>query len=56
MDGILLMLGTIVVEGGLVYLLMSLLTADQRETQREEETRRRLADIEREEERLRKAA
>lgn len=56
MDGILLMLGTIVVEGGLIYFIMWLLTAGQREEQREQEARRRLAELEAEEERLRKAA
>ena len=56
MDGILLMLGTIAVEGGIVFYLMWLLTAGQREAQQEEGTRRRLAGLEREEERLRKAA
>ena len=56
MDGILLMVGTIVVEGGLVYLLLRLLTEDAREEQREEEAQRRLKALEAEEEGLRKAA
>jgi len=56
MDGILLMVGTIVVEGGLVYGLIWLLTQDTREAQREEDARRRLTELEREEERFRKAA
>ena len=56
MDGTLLMLGTVIVEGGLVYFLMWLLTSGEREAQREEEARRRLAVLESAEERLRKAA
>ena len=56
MDGILLMVGTIVVEGGLVYLLLRLLTEDAREEQREEEAQRRLKALEAQEEGLRKAA
>ena len=56
MDGILLMVGTLLVEGGLVYFLMRLLTSGEREAQREEEARHRLAALEAEEERLRKAA
>lgn len=56
MDGVLFMLATVVVEGGLVYFIMWLLTSGERETQKEEESRRRLAELEAEEERLRKAA
>jgi len=56
MEGVLFMLGTIIVEGGLVALIMWLLTASDREARREEEARRRLAELEAEEERLRKAA
>ena len=56
MDGTLFMLGTIFVEGGLVYLLLRLLTEDAREEQREEEAQRRLKVLEAQEERLRKAA
>ncbi|HEU4760178.1 MAG TPA: hypothetical protein VFT91_09395 [Dehalococcoidia bacterium] len=56
MEGVLFMLGTIVIEGGLVALIMGLLTVSDREARREEEARRRLAELEAEEERLRKAA
>ncbi len=56
MQGVLFMLGTIAIEGGLVALIMWLLTASDREAAREEEARRRLAELEAEEERLRKAA
>lgn len=57
MDGILFMLATIVIEGGLVFFLMWLVTAGQREAgHEEEEARRRLADLEAAEERLRTAA
>ncbi len=56
MQGVLFMLGTIVIEGGLVALIMWLLTASDREARREEEAKRRLAQLEAEEERLRKAA
>ena len=56
MDGILLMVGTLVVEGGLVYGLLWLLTQDAREGQREEDARRRLKALEAQEELLRKAA
>ncbi len=52
----LFMLGTIVIEGGLVALIMWLLTASDREARREEEAKWRLAQLEAEEERLRKAA
>ncbi len=56
MPGFLFILGTIVVEGGLVALIMMLLTAGDREARREEDAQRRLAELEVEEERLRKAA
>ena len=56
MDGILLMAGTIVVEGGLVYGLLWLFTQDARDAQREEDARSRLKALEAEEELLRKAA
>ena len=56
MEGVLFMLGTIVIEGGLVALIMWLLTASDREARREEEARQRLAKLEAEEERLREAA
>ncbi len=56
MQGVLFMLGTIAIEGGLVALIMWLLTAGDREARREEEARRRLAELEAEEERLRRAA
>ena len=56
MPGFLFILGTIVIEGGLVVLIMLLLTAGDREARREEEARSRLADLEAQEERLRKAA
>jgi hypothetical protein len=49
MPGFLYILGTIVIEGGLVALIMTLLTASDREAQH------RLAELEGEE-RLRKAA
>jgi len=56
MDGTLFMLGTIFVEGGLVYLLLRLVTEGARGEEREDEARRRLKTLEAEEERLRKAA
>lgn len=56
MEGSLFILGTIVIEGGLVALIMLLLTASDREAQREEQAQRRLVELEAEEERLRKAA
>lgn len=56
MEGALFMLGTVVIEGGLVMLLMSLLTRGDREARREEEMLRKLAELEAEEARLRKAA
>jgi hypothetical protein len=52
----LFMIGTIVIEGGLVALIMWLLTAGDREARREEEAHRRLAELEAEEDRLRRAA
>jgi len=56
MDGIVFMLGTIFVEGGLVYLLLRLLTEGAREEQGEDEAQRRLKALEAKEERLREAA
>ncbi len=56
MPGFLFILGTIVIEGGLVALIMALLTASDREARREEEALSRLAKLEAEEESLRKAA
>ena len=56
MEGFLFILGTIVIEGGLVALIMWLLTAGDREARQQEEATRRLAELEAEEERLRKAA
>lgn len=56
MPGFVFILGTIVIEGGLVALIMWLLTASDREASHEEEARRRLAELEAEEERLSKAA
>ena len=56
MEGVLFILGTIVIEGGLVALIMWLLTASDREARREDEARRRLSELEAEEVRLRKAA
>ena len=56
MEGTLFILGTIVIEGGLVALIMWLFTASDREARREEEARRKLAVLEAQEERLRKAA
>ena len=56
MEGVLFILGTVVIEGGLVALIMWLLTASDREARREEEARSRLAELEVAEERLRKAA
>lgn len=56
MEGALFMLGTVVIEGGLVLLLMSLFTRTDRESRREEEMKQRLVELEAEEERLRKAA
>ncbi len=56
MPGFLFILGTIVIEGGLVALIMLLFTAGDREARREDEAQHRLAELEAEEERLRKAA
>ncbi len=56
MQGVLFMLGTVVIEGGLVALIMWLLTASDREAAREEEARLRLTELEAEEGRLRRAA
>ena len=56
MPGFLFILGTIVIEGGLVAMIMWLLTASDREANREEEAKRRLAELEADEERLRQAA
>ena len=56
MQGLLFMLGTVVIEGGLVALIMWLFTASDREASHEEEARSRLAEIEAEEERLRRVA
>jgi hypothetical protein len=56
MEGLLFMLGTLVIEGGLVLLLMNLFTRSDREARRQEEMQRRLAELEAEEERIRKAA
>ena len=44
MSGVLFMLGTIVIEGGLVLLLMSLFTASDREERREDERQRLVAE------------
>src|SRR3989304_5416466 len=46
MQGILFMLGTVVIEGGLVALIMWLLTTGDREARREEEARGRLGELE----------
>ncbi len=56
MPGFLFILGTIVIEGGLVAMIMWLITTGDREARREEEAQRRRAELEAEEERLRKAA
>lgn len=56
MEGLLFILGTIFVEGGLVALIMWLFTSGDREAQREAEALRRLTELETEEEKLRKAA
>ncbi len=42
MEGILFMLGTVVIEGGLFFMLMNLITAGERERDREEARRRSL--------------
>ncbi len=56
MEVVLFVLGTLVVQGGLVLLVMWLIASGDREAQREDEERRRLAALEAEEERLRKVA
>lgn len=56
MHTVLFMLGNLVVMGGLVLLIMRLLTAGEREARRQEEARHRPAVPEAEEERLPKAA
>jgi len=56
MEGTLFILGTVFIEGGLVALIMWLLTTGDREAQRKAEARERLAVLEVEEEELRKAA
>ncbi len=56
MEGVLFILGTVVIEGGLVALIMWLFTASDREARREEQARQRLVRLEAEEEALRKAA
>lgn len=56
MEGVLFMLGTVVLEGGLVYLIMWLFTANDREAAREERARKRLGELEAEEQRLREKA
>jgi hypothetical protein len=52
----LFMLGTIVIEGGLVALIMWLITAGDREARREELAGRRLAELDAQEESVRTAA
>ncbi len=56
MPVVLFMLGTLVIQGGLVMLIMWLLTAGDREAAREEETQHQLAALETEEAKLRSAA
>jgi hypothetical protein len=56
MPGFVFILGTIVIEGGLVAMIMWLLTSSDWEARREEEARLRLAELETEEERLSKVA
>ena len=56
MPGFLFILGTIASDGVLVALIMALLTASVMDSRREDESRTRLATLEAEEERLRKAA
>lgn len=56
MSGFLFILGTVVIEGGLVALIMWLLTTGDREARRDEEARHRLGELEAEEEQLRRAA
>ncbi|KKK82576.1 hypothetical protein LCGC14_2801990, partial [marine sediment metagenome] len=45
MPGFVFILGTIVIEGGLVALIMFLITAGDRESRREEEAQHRLAEL-----------
>ncbi len=56
MPVVLFVLGTLVVQGGLVLLVMWVLTASDREAAREEENQHQLAALEAEEAKLRKAA
>ncbi len=56
MPVVLFMLGTLVIQGGLVMLIMWLLTASDREAAREEATQHQLAALEAEEAKLRSAA
>ena len=56
MEGMLFMLGTVVIEGGLVLLIMSLFTASEREQRREDDSRRRVPALEPEKKHLSKAA
>lgn len=56
MNGLLFMLGTLIIEGGSVFLLMWLITERDREASRAEDARRRLAELEAEEEALRQQA
>jgi hypothetical protein len=53
MEGLTFMAGTIIVEGGLIALIMWLLTASEREAGQAEHARRRLQEIEADEQRLR---
>ena len=52
MQGLIFMLGTVLIEGGLVALIMWLFTAQDREGRKDLEAQRRLAELEAEEERL----
>ena len=52
MQGLIFMLGTVLIEGGLVALIMWLFTAQDREGRKGLEAQRRLAELEAEEERL----
>jgi hypothetical protein len=56
MPVVLFVLGTLVIQGGLVMLIMWLLTAGDREAAREEKARYQLAALEAEEAKLRTAA
>ena len=56
MVGALFMLGTVVIEGGLVMLLMWLFTQGDRDARRGAEMKKRLTILEAEEARIRKAA